>query len=69
MKKEKLIKELCSIRNDLEEAIGISLGRAPDKFYSFDEFGEDVIIMATMKPFAKRADKAFRRLYALIDKI
>lgn len=69
MQKNKLVAELQSIRDELEEVLGVCLGYAPDKFYTMDEGGEDVIIMAAIKPFAKRGDKAFRRLHDLIGQI
>lgn len=69
MKKDDLRDELCSIRDRLEEIIGVCLGHAPSDFYSEDEDGNRVIIMSKAEPFARLADGAFQQLYALTAKL
>lgn len=69
MHRDEIREELHSIKIQIEEVIGACLGHAPNDFYSEDESGNEVIIMSKVKPFAKMADDALHRLYALVNKI
>ena len=58
--------KLVDIKNNIEDIIGVGMGKAPPDFYCEDADGNQVILMKKIQSTVNKADHAFNELLDLI---